>query len=135
MLIDNTNWDYIYGPKNMSMMQAISYIQQERQQFISSAKSIAEYASDECEKEWGITGRFNTAMGESERRNPLITGINEFFEEENIARREHMTANVAEPQKLMREANRCKRGAGILVTRMLAMIRRKYPRFDFSFYY
>lgn len=134
-LMENTDWNFIYGPKKMSMQQAISYIMRERQQFESSAKAIAEYAGDDCEKEWGITGRFNTALTIDQYKNPIITGLNEFFEEENVRRREYMTREVAPPDVLGKEAKRCKKAARLLIVRMLADIHKRVPRFDFNFHY
>ena len=135
MLMDNTDWDYIYGPKKMSMQQAFSYLARERNQFVSAAKAIAEYASDDCDKRWGIRGRYETGLTIDQYKNPIISGLNDMFEEENVRQREYMTSKVATPQQLTQEANRCKRNARLLITRILAGVHRDVPRFDFNFYY
>ena len=131
MLMDNTNWDFIYGPKNMSMNQAMSYLANERMSYRSQMRSIRENAVEICNRQWGMSNKFNTTLSNEERKNPIITGLNEFFEEENIRHREYMTAEVAPPDVLSKENRKCRQAIHEIFFMMMSSIKANVPRFDF----
>ncbi len=131
MLMDNTNWDFIYGPKNMSMNQAMSYLANERMSYRSQMRSIRENAVEICNRQWGMSNKFNTTLSNEERKNPIITGLNEFFEEENIRHREYMTAEVAPPDVLSKENRKCRQAIHEIFLMMMLNIKANVPRFDF----
>ena len=131
MLMDSTDWDMIYGPKNMSMNQAKSYLASERRLYRSQIIAIKENAVEICNRQWGMSNKFNTALSNEERKNPIITGLNEFFEEENIRHREYMTAEVAPPDVLSKENRKCRQAIHEIFFMMMSSIKANVPRFDF----
>ncbi len=136
--LDSVDWNFIYGPKNMSMSQAMRVIFEAEQSFRDAVKSDLEYSKEECEKIWGLKGRFNTGRPtcdtDYKKIEPYVSGINEFFEDVNKEHMEYMATNVASPGKLVYEANRCKHAASVIIAGTLRKIHKEVPRFDFRLY-
>ena len=130
-LILNTDFSFLRGINGWSMERNTTYRIEQRREFYKGLYGIVEYAEDQCAKMWGITGWFNTSLSPEESKNPLIGGLNEFFEEENKNRLERMVKEVAPPDVLGSEYKKCKTGAKAVIQGMLKMIRKLVQGFPF----
>ena len=126
--LTSIDWDTYYNPNSGGPTYRI----QERYKIIGQIMSIVDYSDDICDKVWGLTGQVNTNLTIDQYKNPLISGLNEFFEEENIRHRKYMTSEVAPANILAQESRRCKSNARMLLKKMVADIHRKVNSFDIA---
>ena len=122
----DTDWDSLYGTKNMSMENAIRYINNERTQIMRQLNAIPEYANRECERLWNIR-TFETGMSREAAANPLISGMNEFFEQENYERLKRMSMMAGSPETVGHEFSRCKKAAMSVLKGMIRMMKHDVP--------